>query len=388
MTQPVDRGALRRSAPPILQNAFRPFFLCGAAWAALLVPLWAAEYLGWLDPLRGVAGHAHEMLYGVLAAIVCGFALTAIPNWTGRAPVAGRGLAALFLLWLAGRVAFLSGDTIWHVLIDGSFLAVLALIVFREILSGKNWRNLPIVVLITLFAVSHAAFHHPDMQDGAIRATFGAAVLLIALIGGRIVPSFTRNWLAANAHPASLHMPSPMQLLDKMALGLTAIAILAWVGVPGHWATGILMIGAGTAQLVRLARWQGRATLREPLVWSLHAGFLWLFVALVLIGSSAIWPQAVPAAAGVHALAAGLIGSMTLAVMTRASLGHTGRPRTAGILTTAIYLLVHAGAIIRVIAAFAFNDPIWLAAAAGLWSAAFGLFALRYAPMLVSPARA
>ncbi|MEE2565106.1 NnrS family protein [Hyphobacterium marinum] len=388
MTQSIDRGALRRSAPPILQNAFRPFFLGGAAWAALLVPLWAAEYLGWLGPSQGVAGHAHEMLYAVLAAIVCGFALTAIPNWTGRAPVAGQGLAALFLVWLAGRLAFLAGDATWHVLIDGSFLVVLALIVFREILSGKNWRNLPIAVLITLFAISHAAFHHPDLQAGAIRATFGVAALLIALIGGRIVPSFTRNWLAANAHPASQRMPSPMQVLDKMALGLTAVAILAWVGFPGHWANGILMIGAGTAQLVRLARWQGLTTLREPLVWSLHAGFLWLFVALVLIGSSAVWPQAVPAAAGVHALAAGLIGSMTLAVMTRASLGHTGRPRTANILTTATYLLVHAGAIIRVIAAFAYNDPIWLGAAAGLWSAAFGLFALGYAPMLISPRRA
>tara|TARA_R110002073_G_scaffold35016_10_gene103041 strand:- start:3713 stop:4960 length:1248 start_codon:yes stop_codon:yes gene_type:complete len=383
MSQILDRGAKRRSAPPLLQNAFRPFFLGGALWAAILVPLWAAEYMGWMPVVHGMTGHAHEMLYGFLAAIICGFSLTAIPNWTGRAPVAGAGLAALFALWVFGRLAYLSVDNIWSHMVDLAFLIVLALVVIREIATGKNWRNLPVAVLITLFAASHIAFHQPEMSAVAIRATFGVAALLIALIGGRIVPSFTRNWLTANNHPAASRVASPMQTVDMLMLGLTTAALAGWVIFPFQALVGGLLILAGLGQLYRMARWQGLATLREPLVWSLHAGFFWLIAALGLVGGAIVWPQAIPPAAGLHAMAAGLIGSMTLAVMTRASLGHTGRPRTASLLTTLIYILVHTGGGLRVLAAFNANDPVWLVSAAGIWSAAFALFVVGYAPMLM-----
>ena len=387
MSQISDRGAKRRSALPILQNAFRPFFLGGAIWAAAMVPLWAAEYFGWSSIAHGMTGHAHEMLYGFLAAIICGFALTAIPNWTGRSPVSGGGLAALFALWGVGRISYLVFAGIWAELVDLAFLIVLALVVIREIATGKNWRNLPVAVLITLFAISHIVFHQPEMNAAAIRATFGVAAVLIALIGGRIVPSFTHNWLAANSHPAANRMVSPMKIVDMLVIALTAAALLGWVVLPFHPFVGVLLVLAGLGQLYRLARWQGLATFREPLVWSLHAGFYWLFAALVLIGGAIVWPQAIPPAAGLHAMAAGLIGSMTLAVMTRASLGHTGRPRSASALTTTVFGLVHAGAVLRVAAAFNANDPASLIAAASLWSGAFALFAIGFTPMLLGAKR-
>lgn len=382
MTQLLDRGAHRRAAPPILQNSFRPFFLGGAIWAAVLVPLWVAEYLGWTGFLHGMTGHAHEMLYGFLAAIICGFALTAIPNWTGRAPVAGTGLAVLFALWLAGRVAYLADGGSWSLWLDHAFLPVLSAVVVREILAGKNWRNLPIALLIVLFTLSHLAFHFPDLRDGAVRATFAAAILLIALIGGRIVPSFTRNWLAPRNATAVEHLASPMQMFDKLIIGLTAAAVAGWTVFPHAGLTGILLMAAGTGQLARLSRWQGINTFSEPLVWSLHAGFMWLFLSLMLTGASIVLPGHVPPAAGLHAISAGLVGSMTLAVMTRASLGHTGRPRTAGLLTTLIYVSVHLGAVLRVLSAFQNNDPVLLVPAAILWSGAFALFAIGYAPMI------
>ncbi|WP_417488524.1 NnrS family protein [Maricaulis sp.] len=385
MERPADRGAQRRAAPPVLQNAFRPFFLAGAFWAAALVPLWVWEFAGGGSgpvPSMGLTGHAHEMLYGYLAAIICGFSLTAIPNWTGRAPVAGMGLAALFGLWAIGRVAVLAFDGVVAVMVDLAFLFVLAAVAFREVVAGKNWRNLPVVGLLSLFALSHLLFHFPDYYLVAIRGTFAVAALLIALIGGRIVPSFTRNWLASVASRHTATMPGPMKAYDKVSLGVLVLALLSWTIAPAYLATGGVLLLAGVMQGVRLARWKGQATLAEPLVWSLHAGYAWLPIAVGLVGAGIAWPALIPASAGLHALAAGLIGTMTLAVMTRASLGHTGRPRKADGVTTLIYILAHLGAVLRVCAALHGNDTLLLAAGATLWSGAFLLFCIGYAPML------
>lgn len=385
MDKSADRGAQRRAAPPILQNAFRPFFLAGAFWAAALVPLWVWEFAGGgfgSQASLGMVGHAHEMLYGYLAAIICGFSLTAIPNWTGRAPVAGNGLAALFAVWLVGRIAALAFDGVIATSIDIAFLFVLAGVAAREVMAGKNWRNLPVVGLLTLFALSHLLFHFPDLYAAAVRGTFAVAALLIAVIGGRIVPSFTRNWLATIRSPHTASMPGPMKAYDKGSIAVLAVALLGWIALPASPITGGLLLLAGLTQLVRLARWKGFATLAEPLVWSLHAGYAWLGIAAGLIGAAILWPGIISPAAGVHAMAAGLIGTMTLAVMTRASLGHTGRARSANWLTTLIYVLVQLGAILRVCAALHGIDMTLLVAGAGLWSGAFLLFFVGYAPML------
>jgi uncharacterized protein involved in response to NO len=379
----TTHSSRRRSAPPILQNAFRPFFLGAALVAGVSVLIWAAVYLGWAgDLILGVEVHVHEMLYGFLAAMVCGFALTAIPNWTGRAPVAGWSLAALFALWLAGRGQIMVSHWVVEA-VDVMFLPAVAGVAFIEIISGRNWRNLPISVLLAGFAISHFAFHFGPDSATAIRATFAVASLLIALIGGRITPSFTRNWLASRG--GSVALPVPMNRFDSVALIVLAIAVVSWIAMPvSIWTGGLLMAG-GALQLVRLSRWSGLQTIGEPLIWSMHLGFAWLGVGLGLIGAGLLWPTIIPANVGLHALAAGAFGSMGLAVMTRASLGHTGRARSAGPATSLIFGLVHLGALARVVGAWQGNEPIWLAAGAGLWSAAFLVFVIVYAPTLWAP---
>ncbi|WP_417485714.1 NnrS family protein [Maricaulis sp.] len=384
MSDGVDRGAQRRRSWPVFQNAFRPFFLGGAAWAGLLVPLWLVEYLGLPLPFAGsgVSGHAHEMVFGFLSAIVCGFALTAIPNWTGRAPVAGWRLALLFGLWGLGRITGLMLPGPVATLIDAAFLIVLAAVVFREIGAGRNWRNLPVAGLIAIYALAHVAYHWSPTGTQAIKGALAVACILIALIGGRIVPSFTRNWLAGRDNEAASRVVPPMMAYDKLSIGLLAVALVAWVLWPAHLLTGGLLLLAGIIHCYRLLRWQGGATLLEPLMWSLHLGYAWLPAGLVMLGAGVIGPTFISASAGLHAISAGLIGSMTLAVMTRASLGHTGRQRRANTATLWIYGLVHLGAVLRVAAALMANDPVLLATGAILWSAAFLLFVLAYAPMM------
>jgi uncharacterized protein involved in response to NO len=388
MTNSMDRGAARRAAPPILQNAFRPFFLGAAVLAALSVPLWVAEFSGLFGGAKmlGRDAHIHEMLYGFLPAIVCGFALTAIPNWTGGAPVAGRALGGLFLLWVIGRGFIFWPDNLIALALDLGFLLVLAGVAAREILNGKNWRNLPIVAMLSLLAATHFMFHNAAWASIAPRATLAVATTLIALIGGRIIPSFTRNWLASSKGAAQAGvMPSAWPQLDVLALAVLAISLVAWVIAPENTIAGTGLIIASLAHLGRLARWRGLETFSEPLVWSLHAGYVWLVIGTGMVGASILWPQAISVSAGLHALAAGMIGTMSLAVMTRVCLGHTGRARRAGPVTTSIYILIQLGAILRVGSAFFANDPVMLGLSAVLWAGAFALFVLVYAPILFAP---
>jgi len=381
--------------PPILRAGFRPFFLLGALWASIAVLGWVAELAGLValpGRLAAIAWHQHEMLFGFAAAIVAGFLLTAIPNWTGRLPVNGVALAGLAGLWLAGRIALLAGEVIGAIaaaLIDGAFLVVLAGLVAREIVSGGNWRNLPPALLITLLAIANAAFHLEhhggvDLDGLGIRTGIGALAMLLGLIGGRIVPSFTRNWLvkrqAADATPGAL--PSPFGVFDQLALLLLAIAVLGWILAPAGGLTGAVLAVAGVVHMIRLARWQGRRCFAEPLVLILHVGYGWLALGLLLLGLANL---AAPFSdlAAVHALATGAFGTMMLAVMTRATLGHTGRPLSADRRTVLIYAAVTLGAIARTISPL-FPGQTWLTVAGLLWAVAFLLFALICGPMLMS----
>jgi len=386
MTEQSETGRRRRAAPPILQNAFRPFFLGAALVAALSVPVWIAGYLGWINSPITLTGHMHEMLFGYLPAIVCGFALTAIPNWTGRSPVMGLGLAGLFVLWALGRLLIVWPEGLITRVLDIGFLIVLAGVAVREILSGKNWRNLPILAMLSLLAGAHILFHIPEFQNLASRATLAVASCLIALIGGRIIPSFTRNWLASTKGAGEAGaMPSSMPAYDFPALIVLVLSVLAWVVWPLNVLVGYGLLLASAAHLIRLARWRGMQTRSEPLVWSLHAGYAWLVLGVALIGAGIVWPDVIARSAGIHALSAGMIGAMSLAVMTRVSLGHTGRPRSAGPASTIIYVLVHLGATFRVLAALNANDLLWLGLGTVFWSLAFILFLIVYAPMMFAP---
>ena len=384
------RGRIR-SAPAILHYGFRPFFLLGALHAALLIPLWLVMLIAGREPggpFDALQWHAHEMIFGYLAAVVAGFVLTAVPNWTGRLPLSGAPLAGLVALWVAGRLATgLLAAPVAAAVIDVSFLTVLAACVWREIVVGRSWRNAPVALMLSLLALAGLLHHLEAAGYGepglAIRLALGGIMVLLALIGGRIVPSFTRKWLARQPRQ---HLPASFGLLDKAALTATLAAVLAWVVLPHHGLTAGLLIIAGVLLFLRLSRWRSLAALREPIVGILHLGYGWLAVAPVLMGAAILWPEHLGPSPALHALTAGAAGTMTLAVMTRASLGHTGREIVADRWTVISYCCVSTGALLRVTAGFAGTYQLMLLSAGGLvWSLAFLIFVMRYGPMLWRP---
>jgi uncharacterized protein involved in response to NO len=377
--------------PAVFSVGLRPFFLFSALWSAIAAPLWIYAFLNG-GPV-GLSWHVHEMLFGYTGGVIVGFLLTAVPNWTGRLPVVGTPLALLFGLWLAGRAAMLAvalngnlAAAVWPMIVDGLFLFAMAAVIWREVLAGRNWRNLPVAVMVTVLALANAGFHLEAEAGGVanLSTRLGLAVvtLLIAVIGGRVTPSFTRNWQIKRGGP----LPAVAGRFDIVTLVVTAAGLIAWSLAPAHPAAGALMLAAGGLNLVRLARWRGDATLAEPLVWILHLGYLWLATGLVLTGLSVATPGLVPPSAGVHALTAGAVGVMTLAVMTRASRGHTGRSLTAGKVEVAIYVLINAAALSRVAGSLlpSVYQPLLLVSS-GLWSAAFLAFVIGYGPMLLTP---
>ena len=389
----LERPRLDRLAdhPPILRGGFRPFFLGGALWALTVLTLWIGALAGWLTlptAFEPLAWHRHEMLFGYLAAVIGGFLLTAIPNWTGRLPVTGRRLAALAGLWLAARLAVLFSTVVgpWTaVALDVGFLLVLFVVAAREVIAAKN-RNFPVVIVILLLATANA-FDHAEAMGLAVsegigwRAGLGLVLALIALIGGRIIPSFTRNWLAKEGFKTGL--PGQPDWFDKLSLASLAVALIGWVFAPDRTATAALLLFAGMMQALRLARWSGFRAWRDPLVLILHISFAWLPLGLLLLGMS-IFDPALPRTSALHALTAGAMASMTLAVMTRATLGHTGRALRADGPTVAIYLLVTLGAAFRVAAPLIPFDTMQVIQVAGLlWGGAFLLFLLSYGPKLI-----
>ncbi|WP_136658939.1 NnrS family protein [Nitratireductor sp. XY-223] len=386
------------TGPAILSYGFRPFFLGGAAWAAIAMSLWLAALTGAIEiPTRldPVSWHAHEFLYGYLGAIIAGFLLTAIPNWTGRMPIAGWQLGGLWALWLLGRIA-VATSAAWPALavsaIDLAFPLFFAGIIVREIISGRNWRNLSVVALFGILLAGNAIFHWEASrgdfaaQGIGIRIGLATAVMLIALIGGRIVPSFTRNWLAKRGSD-SLPAP-PMGGIDRAALLVLLAALAIWVLRPEAKAAGIGLVLAGLCHAVRLARWSGFRTGSEPLVWVLHAGYAFIPVGALVVGLSVLMPDIIGAAPAQHAWMAGGIGLMTLAVMTRATLGHTGQALTAGTATTAIYVLLIIAVFARLLVVGLPQFSGALHTASGLaWLAAFSGFVIFYGRLLILPRR-
>ncbi len=374
--------------PALFAYGFRPFFLAAGLWAAFGILLWLPQFLGFMT-LPTVFGpldwHIHEMLYGYVAASIAGFLLTAIPNWTGRLPVCGWPLAGLAALWLAGRLAILfSADIggVWAAAIDVSFLVTLAAVAAREIIAGKNWRNLRVLIVLGVLAAGNIVYHAEVLTEGAadygVRIALAAVVGLIMLIGGRIVPSFTNNWLTRN-NPG--RKPAPFARFDMVTLAASVIALVAWIAAPYAAATGVLLLVAGILHVVRLARWAGDRTLRDRLVLILHIAYVFVPLGFLLTGASNVWPQ-VPASAGIHAWTAGAFGLMTLAVMTRATLGHTGHALRAGPATQAIYALVLLAAVLRIVAAFTGSLTL-MDYAGGAWVAGFATFAVVYGRLLI-----
>jgi uncharacterized protein involved in response to NO len=389
--------ALRRArlaaSLPFLRGGFRPFFFGGAAWAVLALLLWLTALSGTItlpSALDALAWHRHEMLFGFVGAVICGFLLTAIPNWTGRLPIAGSPLAALFGFWLAARLALLfsgvSGIAL-AVVLDVGFYLFLAGLFAREVASAGD-RNLPIVALVLLFGVANALDYADAtgmLSDVGLgyRAGITMVILMISLVGGRIVPSFTRNWLAKRSIKDRL--PGQANRFDVATIAVTAAAMIAWAVLPHDRFAGAILVLAGILQAIRLGRWQGVRAAADPLVLILHVGYAWVPIGLALLGLSILSP-AIPETAAIHALTAGAMATMILAVMTRATLGHTGRELKADASTILLYLLVTLGAALRVAAPFGVFDYMAGIELAGLaWAGAFLMFLFTYGPMLIRP---
>ena len=377
----------------IFQNSFRPFFIAAGIWATLAVPFWLLSYFGILigiDNFNILLWHQHEMLFGFVPAAITGFILTAIPNWTGRLPIKNKPLALLLLLWILGRVGFLITaifGTITTSLMDLPFLIVLVLVIMREIISGKNWRNLPVIILISFFTLGNILVHLQiqeiiDSAELGIRLSTFTLSVLLALIGGRIVPSFTRNWLTKIK---AERFPSPAGIFDKISLISLVVFVFAQIVIPYHELTSLLALLAGLLHGIRLIRWKVWMTLSEPLILILHVGYMWLSVALVLIGFAGL-TNFVPYASSYHALTIGAFSTMILAVMTRASLGHTGRRLKATLGTTFIYVFITIASVLRVCEPFLNEFGNLVLSFSGIfWTLSFALFVFIYLPILSQP---
>lgn len=377
-----------------LSYAFRPFFLCNGWFAIGIVVLWtlglhgfSALGMGSPDPLW----HAHEMLFGFVMAAVAGFALTAVATWTNRPPLRGPILAWLLATWLAGRGAMLWATALpagLRVPLDLLFPVLLALVFAREVIAGASRRNLPIVAIILLLAALNLGYHLGTLQwlTGAERPAIYLAMhtvlLLITVIAGRIVPSFTANWLRLRG---AARLPMAGGALEPLVLVATIGTGLAASLVPGSVLTGGLALVAALLHGLRLARWRGVATTSEPLVLILHVAYSWFPVGYTLLAVAALTTWLPPTAA-VHALAMGAVGSMILAVTTRVALGHTGRPLRAAKLTVLAYFIFTLAVAARVLGPLADAAYLaWIDAAAAGWVASFVLFSWVYWPILTGP---
>jgi uncharacterized protein involved in response to NO len=382
---------LRPEAIPLLSYGFRPFFLGAALWACIPMVLWIGVLSGSWTFAAGygvIAWHAHEFLFGYIAAVMTGFLLTAIPNWTGRFPLQGRPLLALFGLWLAGRAAMVATDEIGTgaaAVIDCAYLVTLTAVIAREIVAGSNWRNLRIAVLVALVAIANIVFQAEVLIHAApnygLRLAIVAIVGLIMVVGGRITPSFTSNWLTRQA---SEKRPAPLGRFDIGSIALAAIALLAWIAAPHWFGTGALLLVMAIAQAARLSRWAGARTWREPILFVLHVGYAFVPLGALMLSVSIFWPEIVPASGALHAWTTGAMGIMTLAIMTRATLGHTGREVVSRPATIAIYGAMLVAALARITAPLLPAIYYQALLVAGIaWLLAFGIFLLVYGPMLL-----
>lgn len=376
-------------------RAFRPFFLLAAVYAALAVPLWAGIWLGfvpapgWLLPIWW---HGHEMIFGLVAAAIAGFLLTASPVWSGGPALSGAPLAGLAGLWLAGRIGFAAADALptWVVAaLDLAFLPAVGLVVVRTLRGSGQLRNYAVVGIVAALALANATMHAEALAflsgaaGPALRFAVDGVVVLILVIGGRITPAFTQNAFRRAGEP---HRVRSWPWLDALAIGAAGALAAVSLVAPRTAVSGLLATIAGLAAAARLAGWRPWHTRSDPLLWSLHAGAAWLSAGLLLVGAGDLGAP-IPPTAGLHALTAGAIGTTLLAVMTRVGLGHTGRPLELPGGVVWCFLLVQAGAVARVVAPFLATggQRILLGVSAVAWASAFALFAVRYARILAAP---
>ncbi len=391
MNQPLSDqlGRSAKLAAPgfaLWNLGFRPFYLLASVFSALSVPLWAAQFSGWLPSayLQGPLWHGHEMLFGFTLAVVAGFLLTAVRAWTGQPTAVGAPLMALAALWVTGRILVLTPWNIASAIVNAAFPLALAIAIAIPLLRARNVRNYFFVGLLALMSVLVAALHLALLDIAILPPrldlVLGLDVMLfiMAVMGGRVIPMFTNNGVPgtrAARHP----------LVEKLAV----VAVLLLFLADGFRLQPVLVAAiallAAVAHGARLILWRPWRTLSTPLVWILHAAYAWIVVHLALRGLSAMgWAGS---SFAVHALTVGAIGGLTLGMMTRTARGHTARPLVADRYELTCFLLIQMAAVVRVFGGMV-SSSLYLPsvqASGVLWAAAFGLYAVRYWPVLSRP---
>ena len=371
---------------PLLRLGFRPFYLGATAFGALAVPLWMALFLGQLSLDLTVAPllwHAHEMLFGFAAAVIVGFLLTAGKAWTGLATPRGSVLGALAVLWLAARITAITGPYALYAVLDLLLLPVVAATLIAVLVRAHNRRNLALAGALLLLSLSNLCFHLavlgtiPVAPMQALHAALALIVMIECVMAGRVLPAFT------NGVTPGLNLQVQPRL-EQATLALTALALLAWVfAAPAGFSAGAFGLAA-VAHLRRQWSWHPRVTRSRPMLWILHAAYVWLPVGFGLLALAQIgW---VSLSAGVHALAIGATGGLIIGMVTRTARGHTGRPLQASTAEVLAYALVMVAAALRVL--LPILAPQWLVqcllAAALAWSTAFAIYLVIYTPWLMS----
>jgi len=372
----------------------RAFFLLAPLAAAVLMVAWIAMWRGVVPMPTGIEPtlwHAHEMVFGFVGAAFAGFLLTAVPNWTRREPLMGWPVVCLALIWVVARVTLYLPGVVSYVLVmvaDGAFAIALVALIAREIVLARNYRNLVVVSVLAIWAVANLAFHfgiaNREPQIARLAALLGlqAVAFMIVLIGGRVIPAFTANWLRSRG---GAELPVVRPKLERLVIALTAVSGLSLVFFPQSPVTAVLSLSSAVVHCARLTGWRTLAVWREPILFVLHVGYLWMVCGYLLLGLSILWPG-IPNSVGLHALTTGGIGTMILAIMSRAALGHTGRALLAPPAVVGAYVLVSLAAIARLLASLYPQLHAELLTASGtLWIVAFLAFLLAYWPILTRP---
>ena len=384
----IPRG-LSATGPVLFSYGFRPFFLGGAAWACVAMAVWIATISGHMDiggSYGASAWHAHEMLFGFGSAVVAGFLLTAVPNWTGRLPVSGRPLMLLFFIWFAGRAVMLAPDALGllpSILVEIAFLPTMLAVCLREIVAGRKWSDLKVLAGLGALALANACYHYETVLGGgadhSTRLALAGLTMMIVIVGGRMLPSFTRNWLSKAGRT---DFPVPYNRFDLATIVLTVPVFMLWIAQPEGAPTVIAACLAAVLHSVRLWRWGGWKTSAEPLVVVLHVAYAFVPIGFAATSLSAV--ALVDLSSAIHVFTVGTVSAMMLAVMTRATRGHTGRELTASSTTCFSYGAIFLCALTRPLASLIPEHVVAVySVAAALWIGAFALYLIEYAPMLV-----
>jgi len=381
-----------KSIDRLFALGFRPFYLLASLFAIGSLVFWLLSFTGVVHAggyLRGIFWHSHEMVFGLAIAVMSGFLLTAVRNWTGLATPTGLALAAMAVVWLAGRLLIATGPPMLAAITDAAFVPLLALAIALPIIKSRNQRNYKIVVLLILIALTNVIYHLASLGPlpawlayTSVITAIDLMTILFAVVAGRVIPAFTKNAIPESA-------PRHQSWLELLSFGSLVLIIVTklssdWVFVP-PLVTTVIIASAALSHLFRLALWQPQLTRGNPLLWMMPVSYLWLPIALFLraLAGYSIVGQGV----WIHALTMGAISGLMLAMMMRSSLGHTGRPLVASGVDVAAFLTLQLAALIRVsaglFAAESYGPVVVLSGA--VWALAFAVFLTRYAPMLVSP---